>query len=92
MIVDVHCHVWEYPKHFDSDFRAQARRARGDVEVDLTVRYEDYRAQAGEEVRSIVFGGKARLSGMWVEDRYVADCVAERPDVLVGFLSVSTTA
>ena len=62
MIVDVHCHVWEYPKHFDSDFRAQARRARGDVEVDLTVRYEDYRAQAGEEVRTIVFGGKARLN------------------------------
>ena len=48
MIVDVHSHVWEYPDHFSSDFRDQAKRARADVEMDLTVRYEDYAASASE--------------------------------------------
>ncbi len=91
MIVDVHCHVWEYPEHFGDDMRLQARRARGDVEVDLTVRYEDYLAEAEEDTRTIVFGGKARLSGMWVDDRYVAKCVTQHPDRLVGFLSVDPT-
>lgn len=91
MIIDVHSHVWEYPGHFGDGFRLQARRARGDVELDLTVRYEDYRAQAREAVRTVVFGGKARLSGVWVEDRYVADCVAAHPEERIGFLSVDPT-
>jgi predicted TIM-barrel fold metal-dependent hydrolase len=38
-----------------------------------------------------VFGGKARLSGLWVDDRYVADRVREHPDTLIGFLSVDPT-
>ncbi|MDA0746667.1 MAG: amidohydrolase family protein [bacterium] len=91
MIIDIHCHVWEYPQHFNDDFRTQARRARGDVEMDLTVHYEDYRAAAREKTRTVVFGGKARLSGMWVDDRYVADCVAQHPNDLIGFLSVDPT-
>jgi len=93
MIVDVHSHTWRYPEHFTEDFREQARKARGDVEVDLSVRFEDYAAScpAGEEVRTIVFGGKARLSGLWVDDQYVADYVAAQPDKLIGFLSVDPT-
>jgi predicted TIM-barrel fold metal-dependent hydrolase len=61
------------------------------MEVDLTVRYEDYAARASEPVRTIVFGGKARLSGLWVDDRYVAKYVAAHPDRLIGFLSVDPT-
>ena len=91
MIVDVHSHAWEYPRHFGEDFRHQAKRARAGVEVDLTVRYDDYRVAAPAETRTVVFGGKARLSGLWVEDRYVADYVAAHPDTLVGFLSVDPT-
>jgi uncharacterized protein len=92
MVIDIHSHVWEYPRHFGDDFQMQARRARGDVEVDLTVRYEEYAKAATQEgVRTVVFGGKAKLSGMWVEDDYVAECVAARPDQLVGFLSVDPT-
>lgn len=90
-IIDVHSHVWRYPDHFSDDFRQQARRARAGVEVDLTVRYEDYARHSVPDVRTIVFGGKARLSGVWVDDRYVADCVAEHPDRLIGFLSVDPT-
>jgi len=91
MIVDVHSHAWQYPQHFTDGFRAQARRARAGMEVDLTVRYEDYQRASVPGVRTVVFGGKARLSGVWVDDRYVAEYVAARPDALIGFLSVDPT-
>ena len=53
--------------------------------------YDEYRAQSPADVRTIVFGGKARLSGLWVDDEYVADYVAAHPDRLIGFLSVDPT-
>ncbi|MBX3440548.1 MAG: amidohydrolase, partial [Planctomycetaceae bacterium] len=64
MIVDIHSHIWRYPDHFSDDFRNQARRARAGMEVDLTVRWEDYDALSQPDVRTIVFGGKAKLSGV----------------------------
>ncbi len=88
MIIDVHSHFWEYPRDFTDDFREQAKRARAGMELDLTVRYEDYRREAPENVRTIVFGGKARLSGIWVDDQHVADYVAKHPETLIGFLSL----
>lgn len=91
MIIDVHSHVWEYPRHFSDDFRDQARRARAGTEVDLTVRFEEYAAAAPPETRTVVFGGKARLSGLWCEDDYVAEQVARHPDRLIGFLALDPT-
>ena len=91
MIIDVHTHVFRDPQDFTEQFRRQAMRARGDAEIDLTASYEDYRREAGEPVRTIVFGGKARLSGIWVDDRYVAETVARNPETLIGFLSVDPT-
>jgi len=91
MIIDVHSHAWAFPQHFSGDFRQQARRARAGVELDLAVRYDDYRAAAAEPVRTIVFGGKARHSGLWVDDQFVADYVAAHPDRLIGFLSLDPT-
>lgn len=91
MPIDIHSHAWEYPRHFSDDFRNQARRARAGREVDLTVRYEEYRREAPATTRTVVFGGKARLSGLWVDDQYVADYVGAHPDTLIGFLSVDPT-
>ena len=91
MIVDVHSHAWEYPEHFGEDFRQQAASARGGTEVDLTVRYNDYRRTAPDDCRTIVFGGKARLSGLWVDDESVARYVAQDPQRLLGFLSLDPT-
>ena len=71
MIIDAHSHAWRYPDHFQEDFRRQAIRARAGQEVDLTVKFSEYQETSPEEVRTIVFGGKARLSGLWVEDQYV---------------------
>ena len=55
------------------------------------MRYEDYQAQSRDDVTTIVFGGKARLSGVWVEDDYVASYVNAHRDKLIGFLSVDPT-
>lgn len=91
MIVDVHSHIWAYPEHFTDDFRDQARRARAGVEVDLTVRWEQYRRHATDDTRTIVFGGKARHSGLWVDDQYVANYVQAHSEHLIGFLSLDPT-
>jgi uncharacterized protein len=91
MIVDVHSHVWTYPDHFDDNFRAQAMRARAGVEVDLTVSYDAYREHAPDQTRTIVFGGKARLSGVWVDDAYVARYASDHSETVIGFLSVDPT-
>ncbi len=91
MLIDVHSHFWEYPKHFSEDFKAQAQRARGDIEVDLTVRWDDYVATGRSCDKTIVFGGKAKLSGLWVPDSEVAAYVAQHSEKLIGFLSVDPT-
>ncbi len=91
MLIDVHSHFWEYPKHFSDDFRMQARRARGDREVDLTIRWPEYHAAASTCDKTVVFGGKARRAGLWVPDREVAGYVAQHPDRLIGFLSLDLT-
>jgi predicted TIM-barrel fold metal-dependent hydrolase len=90
-IVDVHSHYWRYPEHFQDDFRNQAKRARAGVEVDLTVTFEDYQRVSVPDVKTIVFGGKARLSGMWVDDKAVQEYVAAHPDQFIGFLSIDPT-
>ncbi len=91
MIIDVHSHAWNFPADFSDDFIHQAARARPGHKVDLSATFEAYRATAPEETRTIVFGGKARLSGMWVDDAFVAQYVARDPARLIGFLSVDPT-
>lgn len=92
MIIDVHSHAWQFPEHFDDRFRQQARDvARADRELDLSVTYDAYRAGAQTTDKTVVFGGKARLSGVWVDDAYVAAYVNAHPERLIGFLSVDPT-
>lgn len=91
MIIDVHSHAWNFPADFSADFIRQANRARPGHEVDLSATYEAYRAAAPEDTRTLVFGGKAKLSGLWINDQTVADYVAKDPARLIGFLSVDPT-
>ncbi|WP_031464461.1 amidohydrolase family protein [Sciscionella sediminilitoris] len=90
MIVDVHSHLFGCPGHIGDPFRAESARAH-QGEVDLTVRYAEYAASAPEGTRTIVFGGKARRSGLWVEDTAVAEYVREHPRTLIGYLSIDPT-
>lgn len=91
MIVDVHSHAWNFPADFSEDFIRQAGRARPGHAVDLSATYDAYRAAAPEDTHTIVFGGKARLSGLWIDDKTVANYVARDPTRLTGFLSVDPT-
>ena len=91
MIVDIHSHFFSYPQHFSNDFVEQAKRSRRGVDVDLSVRWHEYEATAAGCERTIVFGGKARLSGLWVPDAEVAAYVSQKPDRLIGFLSLDPT-
>jgi predicted TIM-barrel fold metal-dependent hydrolase len=91
VIVDVHSHFFRYPEHFAGRFRDEARRARNGVEVDLTVRFEEYARGATLAEKTIVFGGKARLSGLWVPDEAVAAYAADHSDRLIPFLSLDPT-
>ena len=91
MIADIHSHAWPFPDAFSDDFIRQASAAKAGDTVDLTIRLEDYRRAAPPETRTVVFGGKARLSGLWVDDDYVASYVAQDPDHLAGFLSLDPT-
>ena len=89
-VIDVHSHTWDFPHDFTDDFRRQAQGARTE-EIDLTVTYESYRSTAPDNTKTIVFGGKARMSGLWVDDAYVARYVAQDPNRLIGFLAIDPT-
>jgi predicted TIM-barrel fold metal-dependent hydrolase len=91
LIIDVHSHYFRYPDDFSESFVAQSRRARNGVDTDLTVRWNEYCATATAAQHTVVFGGKAKLSGVWVPDAVVAAYVAEHPDRLTGFLCVDPT-
>jgi len=91
VIVDVHAHCWPRPDCFSPSFQADASRMRLSP-VNLVTRYEDYKNATGpDEVVSLVFGGKARLTGVWIHDDEVVSYVAQDPDRMLGFMSLDPT-
>lgn len=90
MIVDVHSHLFGYGHDMTGTFVADLRRAHTS-EVDLTVRYEDYASTSPVDTRTIVVGGKAARSGLWVDDAVVAQYVAAHAERLLGYLSLDPT-
>lgn len=90
MIVDVHTHVFTSNSVFSDTFIQEVSRART-TPIDLTTRYADYRATAASCELTICFGGKAKLAGLWVDDRDVVAYVAQDPQRLIGFLSLDPT-
>jgi uncharacterized protein len=90
MLIDIHSHYFKAPEHFRRDFVAQTRRVTH-ANFDLNVRWEDYSAQATACDRTVVFGGKAALAGLWVPDDDVAAYVRSHADKAIGFLSLDPT-
>ena len=88
MVTDIHSHYFRDPDHFTPEFIQQAKHGRS---IDLTVRWPEYAASASQARKTVVFGGKARLSGLWVPDHEVAAYVNGAPDRLIGFLSLDPT-
>lgn len=90
MIVDVHAHLFDQHRHLGETFVTQAGKAAGH-EVDLSTRWSGYWESAPDDTVALVIGGKARLSGIWVDDRDVAEFVSSTNGRAVGFLSLDPT-
>ena len=90
MIVDVHTHAMRYPEHLSDEFVREADRARG-FHIDLTVEFDDYMAAMEPVDRCIVFGMKARHTGFYVPNDWIADFAAQAPQKLIPFMSLDPT-
>jgi predicted TIM-barrel fold metal-dependent hydrolase len=87
---NVHAHTWDQALHLDPATVREAEISRG-YPLDLTVRFDAFMADMAPFARVAVFGMKARRTGYWVPDQYVADFVARAPDKLVGFAACDPT-
>lgn len=90
MIVDVHAHLFDQHRHLGDTFVGQAGKAAGH-EVDLSTHWSQYWGSAPAETVALVIGGKARLSGIWVDDEDVAEFVSSADGRAIGFLSLDPT-
>lgn len=87
---NVHTHTWDTTLHFDPQTVRESDLSRG-YPLDLTVRFEEFMAEMEPFEKVIVFGLRARLTGYWVPDEYVAQFVARAPEKLVGFAGCDPT-
>jgi hypothetical protein len=87
MIIDVHTHLGEYPRHLSEGLLAEARATWGaDVALGTTPEAH-YEAMRGVD-RAIVLAFQAPAAGFDVPNDYVADYVRRDPGRLIGFGSV----
>jgi predicted TIM-barrel fold metal-dependent hydrolase len=92
MITDVHVHYFHSTGSFSQEFLDEAAPARTGGHVSLDRAWSEYLDSRPPGTTSIVFGGKARRSGLWSDDREVAALVAADPsNSLLGFLAVDPT-
>jgi uncharacterized protein len=90
MIVDVHTHALRAAEHLSDAFVREADRARG-YPIDLTVTIEGYLRAMEPVDRCVVFGMKARHTGFYVLNDWIADFAAQAPDKIVPFMSLDPT-
>ena len=74
---NIHAHVWDQDLHFTDEVIREAELSRG-RQLDLTVTPEDLLAEIAPFDKTVVFGLKARRTGYWVPDEYVAERVRLR--------------
>lgn len=89
MIVDVHAHLLHHHDMDESFLTASGHSKTGGVNLDSA--WEAYRRDAPADTISIVFGGKARLSGLWADDAQTADLAAAHPNNVIGFMGIDPT-
>ncbi|NLW49919.1 MAG: amidohydrolase [Candidatus Brocadiaceae bacterium] len=87
---NIHAHVWDQAQHFREDTVRETDLSRG-YRLDLTVQLDALLQDMAPFVRTVVFGLKARRTGYWVPDEYVAGVVSQAPDRLIGFASCDPT-
>jgi hypothetical protein len=87
MIVDCHSHVMLYPEHMSDTFVAEAARAKSEP-LNLNAAPENHWQAMQCVDHAIVFGLRAKHTGLVVPNDFVADYVKQFPQKLIGFASV----
>ncbi len=87
---NIHTHTWDQALHFQAQTIRETDIARG-YRLDLTVQFETFMQDMAPFERVVVFGLKAKRTGYWVPDAYVADFVARAPEKLIGFAGCDPT-
>jgi uncharacterized protein len=87
---NIHTHVLDQRLHLQPETVAETDLSRGRP-LDLTVNFEAFMRDMEPFDKVVVFGLKARRTGYWVEDEYVAQFVARAPRKLIGFASCDPT-
>lgn len=87
---NIHTHTWDTALHFQPETIKEADISRG-YPLDLTVKFDRFMQDMAPFDKVVVFGLKARRTGYWVPDEYVADFVAQVPDKLIGFACCDPT-
>lgn len=87
---NIHTHAFDAALHLAPETVREADLARG-YPLDLTVRPDAFAADMQAFDKVVVFGLKARLTGWWVPDEYIAAFVARDPARYIGFASCDPT-
>jgi len=87
---NIHTHAWDTDLNFRPETVREADLSRG-YPLDLTVRLEPFLEDMAPFEKVIVFGLKARRTGYWVPDEYIAEFVSHVPQKLIGFAACDPT-
>jgi len=87
---NIHSHAWDQALHFQEQTIRETDISRG-YRLDLTIRFDAFMDEMAPFDRVAVFGLKARRTGYWVPDEYIADFVARSPQKFVGFAACDPT-
>jgi predicted TIM-barrel fold metal-dependent hydrolase len=87
---NVHSHCFDAAQHLSAETIRESDIARG-FPLDLTTRIETFLEEMAPFDKVVVFGLKARRSGYWVPDAFVAEFVARAPAKLIGFAACDPT-
>jgi predicted TIM-barrel fold metal-dependent hydrolase len=87
---NIHTHTWDTNLHFLPETIREADLSRG-YPLDLSVKLEPFLEDMAPFEKVVVFGLKARRTGYWVPDEYVAQFIARAPRKLIGFASCDPT-
>lgn len=89
-VVDVHAHLHLGHESAAPGFgEAVSRVYQGKISLETSL--ENYLDGCPSDSSAILFGGKAALSGLWVDDGLIAAAVKVAPDRLRGFMSLDPT-
>lgn len=87
---NIHTHAWDQTLHFEEQTIRETDLSRG-YRLDLTVSPDGFMEEMAPFDKVIVFGLKARRTGYWVPDEYIADFVSRCSHKIVGFASCDPT-